>query len=74
MDPLTTSALISIGTALAAAAGSYGATKASLNGTKERVERIENKLDGYIKESHDQRLNVSERLSRVETKIGDYNG
>jgi hypothetical protein len=45
MEPITTSALIAIATALTAGAASWGATKQALNGTRERVERIETKLD-----------------------------
>lgn len=69
MEPITVSALIAIGTALAAGAGSYGASKAVLNGTKERVERIEAKLDGHITETRAHRDETIQRLSRLETKV-----
>lgn len=71
MEPLTISALISIATAASAAIGSYGATKATLNGTKERVERIEDKLDGHITETRQHRDDTIQRLSRLETKVID---
>lgn len=40
--------------------GAYGAVKTALNGTRERVARLEEKADGQ-----------SDRLARIETKI-DY--
>lgn len=67
MDPITLA--VSVGTAVAAAAGSYGASKATLNGTKERVERIEQKIDKHIDNSQTTTMEVSERLTRIETKI-----
>lgn len=69
MEPV--SLLISVGTAVAAAAGSWGASKATLNGTKERVERIETKLDKHIDDSQVSKLEVAQRLTTIETKLED---
>jgi len=69
MDPV--SIAISVGTAIAAAGGSWGAAKATLNGTRERTERIENKLDKHIDDSQQNKLEVAQRLAKIETKLED---
>lgn len=72
MEPIsTTSLVISIGTALSAVAGSWGATKATLNGMKERTERIEQKIDRHVEDSQKHKIEVAERLATIETKIED---
>lgn len=75
MDPIILTILTSVGPAIAAgglaAWGSSKATKATLNGTVARTERIETKLDSHIQDSQDSKLAVAERLTRIETKLED---
>lgn len=74
MEPITTTLLISVATAAASAGaavvGSQKATKATLNGMKERTERIETKLDKHIDDSATSRQALGERLARIEAKNG----
>lgn len=69
MEPITTSALIAIATALTAGAASWGATKQALNGTRERVERIETKLDTHVLDTRIHREEAIQRLTTLETKV-----
>lgn len=75
MDPILTGVLTSLITAGVAGGvaswGSQKATKAVLNGTKERTERIETKLDKHIDDSQINKLEVAERLTKIETKLED---
>jgi alkylation response protein AidB-like acyl-CoA dehydrogenase len=69
MEPITLA--ISVGTAVAAAAGSYGGVKQALNGTRERVQNLEQ--NAAIHEAKDQGRHeeVIDRLARIETKLED---
>jgi hypothetical protein len=74
MDPVTTivgSLAIAGITGGISAWGAAKRTEGTINGMKERSVRIEDKIDAYMDDSHDFKVEVSERLTRIETKLED---
>ena len=55
---LSTTALIAIPTVLVSGGAAWGAAKQALNGTRERVQKLEEKTDHH-----------ADTLARVETKV-----
>lgn len=56
---------------VAAAAAAWGGSRQALNGTRERVKRIDEKMDSHIKQTADNFSSVTERMAVVETKVDD---
>lgn len=56
-------------TAALALGGSWGGAKVALNGTRERVKEVSEKLETHIKDEAEQDLKLHQRMAGVETKI-----
>lgn len=56
-------------TVLFTAGAAWGAVRNALNGTRERMERVELRLEGHITESGVAQRDVVDRLARIETRI-----
>lgn len=54
---------------VATIAAAWGGTRQALNGTRERVQSIESKLDQHITWESDKHTEVAERLKAVEVKV-----
>ena len=54
---------------LLAAAAAWGGSRQALNGTRERVRSIDEKLDTHIQQVH---TDIAQRLAVVEVKIDDH--
>jgi hypothetical protein len=52
-----------------AAAAAWGGSRQALNGTRERVKDIDNKMDNYITTSYNKHENLVQRVAVVETKV-----
>ena len=63
--------MVQIAVPVATVAAAWGGTRQALNGTRERSVRIEDKLDGHISDSGTKHTAVVERLTAVETKLGE---
>jgi hypothetical protein len=56
-------------TALFLAGTVWGATKAALNGTKQRVQIIHEELREHIHDEHNADMETHERIARMEAKL-----
>jgi hypothetical protein len=63
--------LISLATMLATGGAAWAGVKYTLNGTVKKVDSIDQKLDNHIESTAKNREEVIQRLTRVETRIGD---
>lgn len=54
---------------VAAAAAAWGGSRQALNGTRERVKTIDQKMDSHIKQTAENFSSVTERMAVVETKV-----
>ena len=52
-----------------AAAAAWGGSRQALNGTRERVKDIDNKMDNYIDKSFQRHEVLVQRVAIVETKV-----
>lgn len=67
MDPITVSVITGVASAVFAAGGAWGAAKAALNGTRERVRVIDTKVDNVGKKLDSHIKDTTDRLARIET-------
>ena len=65
VDPTLLQWLVPVATVAAA----WGGTRQALNGTRERVRGIDDKLDRFIVKEFDRHTDTLERVARVETKV-----
>ena len=61
-------------TALVAAAFAAGGAKKALNGTKDRVKEIHQRLQAHIQDESDNDRVHAERIARVEAKVDIIHG
>ena len=61
--------MLKIATPLLAIGGAWGGAKVALNGTRERVKGIDNKLEAHIKEDEAVQRDMIDRAARIETKL-----
>ena len=54
-----------------AAAAAWGGSRQALNGTRERVKTIDEKLDTHVQQTASNFASITERLAVVETKVDD---
>lgn len=66
---LETTVLIQLGTVIAAGGAAWGAAKQALNGTRERVKRIDDQLIHHIKDDDALQRELLQRTSSVEAKV-----
>lgn len=66
---LDLSVLLSLGIALLTGGCAFGGARAALNGTRERVRRVEEKLDGHAEADVLVQREIIDRLSRIEGKL-----
>jgi alkylation response protein AidB-like acyl-CoA dehydrogenase len=60
---------LSLGTALVAGAAAWGSAKQALNGTRERVKRIDNELVKHIRDDESVQRELLQRAAALEAKI-----
>lgn len=65
IDPIT----ITIASAIFAGGAAWGGAKAALNGTKNRVKKMETDFVIHMRDDHVVQSQMLDRLARVETKI-----
>ena len=58
-----------LGVILGPAGAAYVGVKVSLNGTRERVKRIEDKLDKIVEGNTSEHVSLRERITRLEAHI-----
>ena len=56
---------------VAAAAAAWGGSRQALNGTRERVKTIDEKMDKHVNQTAANFSTVTERIAVVETKVDD---
>jgi hypothetical protein len=61
--------MIKIAAPLLAIGGAWGGAKVALNGTRERVKDVAQKLEDHIDDEHRNDIALHERMTGVETKI-----
>lgn len=66
---LETTLLVQLGTIVAAGGAAWGAAKQALNGTRERVKRIDEQLVAHIKDDDTIQRELLQRASSVEAKV-----
>lgn len=59
---------------VATVAAAWGGTRQALNGTKERVKSIDEKMDSHIQTSQSKHETLVERIAVVETKVDTLAG
>jgi len=69
MDPITLSLLGTVAGAVFAGGAAWGGAKKALNGSRERIKIIDSKLDAHIHVTNLSRLEMTDRLARIETRI-----
>jgi len=60
---------IKLATPLLAIGGAWGGAKVALNGTRERVKEVQNRLDVHMTEDEKVQREMIDRSARIETKI-----
>jgi hypothetical protein len=61
--------LLPVAAAAASAGGAWGAIKVMLNGTRDRVKKLENIFELHTRNEQDRDGFVIDRLARLETKL-----
>lgn len=61
--------VISVASAVFAGGMAWGGARRALNGSRERIKVIETKLDRHMAETVITRVEVGERLARIEARI-----
>lgn len=73
MDPTTLLAIAKAVLPWAIAGGAaYGGVKQGLNGTRERMKSIDEKLDTHIRDDHEIQTQMVEGLTQVSTKLDTF--
>lgn len=61
-------------TVLVTAGAAFGGVKVALNGTRERVKRIDIKLDKHIESDEGVQMRLLTGMTRIETKVDERTG
>ncbi len=71
IDPAMAALLVSVIVPVASGAAAWGGSRQALNGTRERVKSIDEKMDKHINQTSGNIQVVTERIAVVETKVDD---
>jgi hypothetical protein len=69
MIDIPAAAMLSVSTALITGGVAYGSVKQALNGTRERVKKIEENQRNHEVQDEERFRDAADRLARIETKI-----
>lgn len=65
---------LAVFTVVGSIAGALGGARSALNGTRERVKKIEKDLADHTEADHHVQLEAVQRLTRIETKLDQVIG
>ena len=72
MDANSLQVLYLVGPAIVAGAAAWGGSKAALNGTRERVSRLDIRFEDHLKEDFDVHTKMLVGLERMDQKLDSF--